>query len=214
MKRVVFCDFDGTITAIETFVAMLKRFTPALTEQLLPEIYALRLSLREGVRQLLESIPSHDYPEMLEFGRSHSIRPGFGELLDFLDGEGVPLVVVSGGVQGIVEAVLGPLTQRVAAVYGMELDCSGDYLRASSPFEEDSELVSKVRVMAHHPADESIIIGDSVTDLQMALHAPVVFARDRLAQYLDEREKPYIPWTDFFSIRESLQTLWHPDVSP
>jgi 2-hydroxy-3-keto-5-methylthiopentenyl-1-phosphate phosphatase len=42
----------------------------------------------------------------------------------------------------------------------------------------------------------------------MALHAPVVFARDRLAQYLDEHNKPYIQWNDFFDIRQHLSSAW------
>jgi 2-hydroxy-3-keto-5-methylthiopentenyl-1-phosphate phosphatase len=36
MKRIVFCDFDGTITIDETFVAMLKRFAPNVSAQILP----------------------------------------------------------------------------------------------------------------------------------------------------------------------------------
>ena len=66
-KRVVFCDFDGTITAEETFVGMLKEFAPQLSEKLMPLMYARRLTLREGVRQILESIPSARYPQIIEY---------------------------------------------------------------------------------------------------------------------------------------------------
>ncbi len=214
-KRVVFCDFDGTIAVEETFVGMLKQFAPELSEQLLPQMYALRLTLREGVRQLLESIPSTRYPEILEYAKSKSIRPGLEELLDFLDARGVPFVVVSGGLRGMVETVLSQggrrgqsLKERVAAVYAVDIDTTQSFLQVHSEFEEDTELVSKVRVMAQHPAQEQIAIGDSVTDLNMALQAPVVFARDRLIQYLDEHSKPYIPWNDFFDVREQLSQWW------
>jgi 2-hydroxy-3-keto-5-methylthiopentenyl-1-phosphate phosphatase len=77
-----------------------------------------------------------------------------------------------------------------------------------SDFEGDTELVSKVQVMAQYPADEQVAIGDSVTDLNMALTAPVVFARDRLIQYLDKQNKPYIPWNDFFDVRAQLSQRW------
>jgi 2-hydroxy-3-keto-5-methylthiopentenyl-1-phosphate phosphatase len=215
MKRVVFCDFDGTITAEETFVGMLKEFAPELSEQLMPEMYALRLTLREGVRQLLESIPSARYPEIIEYVHSKPIRPGLEELLDFLDAEGVPFVVVSGGLRGMVETVLSrasmgtpSLLERVAAIYAVDVETTGDFLGVHSELEGDTELVSKVRVMARHPADEQVAIGDSVTDLNMALTAPVVFARDRLIQYLDEQNKSYIPWNDFFDVREQLSQRW------
>ena len=99
MRRIVFCDFDGTITAVETFVAMFKEFAPDVSAQLLPQMYTCQLTLRQGVRQILESIPSHRYPDILEFTRSQPTRPGFIELLDFLETHQVPLVVVSGGLQ-------------------------------------------------------------------------------------------------------------------
>jgi 2-hydroxy-3-keto-5-methylthiopentenyl-1-phosphate phosphatase len=214
-KRVVFCDFDGTITAEETFVGMLKQFTPELSNQLMPEMYARRLTLREGVRQLLESIPSVRYSEILDYAKPKLIRPGLVELLDFLDAEGVPFVVVSGGLRGMVETVLNQastgipsLLERVAAIYAVDVDTTGEFLQVQSEFEGGTELVSKVKVMAQHPAEEQIAIGDSVTDLEMSLYAPVVFARDRLIQYLDEHNRPYIPWNDFFDIGEQLSQWW------
>ncbi len=194
---------------------MLKEFTPELSEKLMPEMYARRLTLREGVRQLLESIPSARYPEILDYAKPKLIRPGLVELLDFLDAEGVPFVVVSGGVRGMVETVLSQastgkqsLLERVAAIYAVDVDTSGDLLQVNSEFEAGTELVAKVQVMEKHPAQEQIAIGDSVTDLKMALHAPIVFARDRLIEYLEEYNKSYIRWHDFFDIRDKLSQLW------
>jgi 2-hydroxy-3-keto-5-methylthiopentenyl-1-phosphate phosphatase len=136
-------------------------------------------------------------------------------LLDFLDTQGVPFVVVSGGLRGMVETALSQastgkqsLLGRVAAIYAVDVDTTGEFLSVQSDFEGDTELVSKVQVMAQYPADEQVAIGDSVTDLNMALTAPVVFARDRLIQYLDKQNKPYIPWNDFFDVRAQLSQRW------
>lgn len=187
---------------------MLKKFAPEISAQLLPEIYALRLTLRDGVRKMVESIPSTSYPEIIEFMRPQPMRRGFVELLDFLDTKQVPLVVVSGGLTGMVKTVLGDLVSRVHAIHAFDVDTSNPYLRVQSKFEDGTELVSKVRVLELYQADEKISIGDSVTDLNMALATPVVFARDRLAQYLDERQKKYILWNDFFDIRDRLLDSW------
>ena len=214
-KRVVFCDFDGTITAVETFAGMLKEFAPELSAQIMPQIYARRLTLREGVRQMLESIPSRRYPEIMAYAQDKPLRPGLGELLDFLDTQGVPLMIVSGGLRGMVERVLSrqsqgqiPLIQRVSSISAVEIDPSGDYLRVHSEFEGETELVAKVKVMAKYPAEEQIAIGDSVTDINMALKADVVFARDRLIQYMEAENKPYIRWNDFFDVRDRLAERW------
>jgi 2-hydroxy-3-keto-5-methylthiopentenyl-1-phosphate phosphatase len=208
-KRVVFCDFDGTITVEETFVAMLKHFAPELSSQLMPEIYARRLSLRSGVRQLLESIPSECYGEIVEFSRGKLMRPGLVELLDFLDERKVDFAIVSGGLRVMVETVMGDLVNRASVIYAVDVDASGPRLQVNSEFEGDTELVSKVRVMDQHPAEEQVAIGDSLTDFNMALQASSVFARDRLAEYLDEQQKPYTKWDNFFDVLESLSQKWN-----
>ncbi|MBE9215799.1 HAD-IB family phosphatase [Plectonema cf. radiosum LEGE 06105] len=207
-KRIIFCDFDGTITAEETFVAVLKEFSPEVSQQLIPQMYAQKLTLRQGVKQILESIPCSVYPEILEFSRNKQIRPGFVEFIDFLKDYNVPLVIVSGGLRSIIEIVLGDLLEEVWAIHAVDLDISGEYLQVNSEFEQGDELVAKVKVMEKYPRDEKIAIGDSLTDLNMSLEVPMVFARDRLVKYLEEYSKPYIPWNDFIEIRDYLKDLW------
>ena len=208
-KRVVFCDFDGTITIEETFVAMLKHFAPQLSSELMPEMYARRLSLRSGVRQLLESIPSERYGEIIDFSRPKLMRSGLVELLDFLDAKDVDFVIVSGGLRIMVETVMGDLVDRAQAIYAVDVDATGPRFQVNSPFEGDTELVSKVRVMEQYAAEEQVAIGDSITDFNMALQASSVFARDRLAEYLDEQQKPYTKWDNFFDVLENLSQKWH-----
>lgn len=204
MKRIVFCDFDGTITVEETFVAMLKQFTPEVAAQVLPEIYARRVTLRHGVRQMLESIPSSSYPAIIEFTRSQPIRAGFLEFLDFLATEQIPLVVVSGGLQGMVEAVLEPFGARISAIHAIDVETAGSFLHANSRYEGGTEMVAKAQIMATYTADEPIAIGDSITDWSLALAASLVFARPPLTQYLEEHKKFYLAWNDFVDVRDQL----------
>ncbi len=208
MKPIVFCDFDGTITLEETFVAMLKQFAPEMSAEIMPKLYNREMTLRQGVRKMLESIPSSCYSEVIEFSRTQHIRPGFVELIDFLETQNVPLVVVSGGIRIMVETVLGKLVDRLAGLYAVEINAKDAYWQVSSEFEGGTELVAKVKVMDLYQADQKIAIGDSVTDLNMALAAPLVFARDRLAKYLDQHQKSYIPWTNFFEVRDYLSQYW------
>ena len=204
-QRIVFCDFDGTITVDETFVAVLRRYAPELSAELIPQMYQLKLTLREGVRRMLESIHSSAYPEILEFVRTQRQRTGLPEFLAFLEQHQVPFVVISGGLQGMVAAALEPLQSQIQAIYGVEVDTTGDRFQVTSPAEGETDFVDKVALMSRHPAHEKIIIGDSVTDLNMALAADIVFARDRLADYLDERNIPYHPWHNFYDIKKVLE---------
>ncbi|NDJ18492.1 HAD-IB family phosphatase [Myxacorys almedinensis] len=204
MQRVVFCDFDGTITIEETFVATLKRFTPDLATQLLPEISAKRVTLREGVRRLLESIPSERYPDMIESIQQQPIHSGLPEFLDFLEDQKIPFVIISGGLRDMVESVVQPFLPQIAAIHAVEVETRDEYLQPHSAWESDTELVAKARIMTKYQADEAIAIGDSITDLNLALAAPIVFARPPLSRYLDEHHKPYHLWNDFTDVQRQL----------
>ena len=205
MKPIVFCDFDGTITLEDTFVSLLKQLNPEASAEIIPKLYNRTLTLREGAKQLLESVPSKCYPEMIEFSRRQAIRPGFVEFIDFLDSQNISMVVVSGGIKPMVETVLGPLAKRVVGIYAVDLDSSGSHWQVNSQFEAGTELVAKVKVMDFYPNPEKIAIGDSVTDLNMAKTASLVFAREPLSNYLKEKNKPFIPWGDFFDVRDYLK---------
>ncbi len=206
LKTVVFCDFDGTITSEENFVAMLKQFTPQVANRVMPELYHLRMTVRQGVREMLESIPSSCYQEIIDFARHKGIRPGFGELLDYLDSENMPFVVVSGGLRIMVETILGEWQKRVKDIYAVDVHTDGEYFQVFSPMEGETELVDKVKVMQGYAPVRTIAIGDSVTDLNMGMQADLVFARDRLAEYLTERGKSFIPWENFFDVLQVLKS--------
>ncbi|NET89220.1 MAG: HAD-IB family phosphatase [Kamptonema sp. SIO1D9] len=214
-KKAVYCDFDGTITAVETFAGMLKEFAPEMSAKIMPQLYERKLTLRVGVRQMLESIPARQYQAVIDYANDKPIRPGLTELVDFLDSKNIPFYVVSGGLRDMVIRVLSrenearkPLISRVAGIAAVDVDNNGEYLQVASEFEADTELVAKVRVMDKYPAKEKIAIGDSITDFNMALKADLVFARDRLIEYLESEGKPYLPWNNFFDIRDTLAQKW------
>ncbi|MEG3436138.1 HAD-IB family phosphatase [Pannus brasiliensis CCIBt3594] len=206
MKSIVFCDFDGTITAVETFAGMLKEFAPELSARLMPRMYDRSLTLREGVRQLLESILAKQYDDILAYAENKPIREGLPELLDLLQERSIPFVILSGGLRDMVETVLKRhnLLEKVTAIYAVEIDRAGEYLQVRSDFEDGTELVAKARIMERYPGYFPIAIGDSVTDITMARRASIVFARDRLIDYLKAENKPYIEWENFFDIRRQL----------
>ena len=178
--RVVFCDFDGIITTQDTFVKVLEKFVPEVAAKKLPAIFRREITLKEGIHQTLGSIPSVHYPKIIDYMASQPIRPGFTEFVDFLHYAEVPLIVISGGLTGMVTAVLEKqrLLGRVAGIYAGEVDTRGEFLQVYSLIESESEFIAKAKVMANYSAVEKIAIGDSVTDINMSLAADLVFARD------------------------------------
>jgi len=204
--RIVFCDFDGTISEDETFVAVLKEFAPVLSSSIIPQIYEHKISLKDGVKQIIQSIPAHRHHEIAEFVKHHKIRQGFNEMLDFLEAQNIPFVIISGGLHRIINAVLGDLIRKVTAIYAVEIEAEGKLTKVIGTLENQSELVAKAEIMNTYSYRQSVAIGDSITDISMAMKADIVFARNRLIGYMDERGKQYHTWNTFTDITHILKS--------
>lgn len=213
MKTIVFCDFDGTITETDTFGDALAKFAPEISAEILPKLYHREITLRDGVRQILEAIPSDQFPAFVDEVNDKPIRPGFSEFLQFLSARKIPCVVISGGLVAMVERVLyrlgtdgQPHRAHIETVAAMNIDTLDEYFTVVSPFEGGTELVEKVQVMEKYDYVQAIAIGDSLTDINMALKADLVFARRQLRDYLDQEGKQdYVAWETFDDIREYLE---------
>jgi len=181
---------------------------PDLTRIVTRQMMARRMSVKEGVRRLVESVPSARYDEIVAYSRTLAIRPGLLELLDFLDARGARFVLVSGGLKIMVTTVLGPLVNRFAGLFALDLDTRGKNLKIQTLMEGETELLAKRRVMERFAYEQSVAIGDGYTDREMALFADVAFARDGLARFLEKMGRSYIPWEDFHTVTSHLERLW------
>src|SRR5262245_40993245 len=93
--KAVFFDFDGTITVRDNFMDTLRRFAPETSAEVGPEFIAGRVTLRDGLKQILAAIPSNHLPEMVSAATTFEHRAGLGELLDCLDRIRAAALVVS-----------------------------------------------------------------------------------------------------------------------
>jgi len=207
-RRIVFCDFDGTITAEETFVKLLQRFAPLLYPVKARRMKNGEITLKQAVRSLLESIPAARYPEMLAYIRGQKLRPGFEAFLDLMRSCNVPVVVISGGLRGLVTARLGALTDKIEGIYAADVRTDSQFLTVHSDFEGRDELVSKVDVMRRYDYEQAIVVGNGITDVKMSGGASLIFARGFLAEHLRRHRVAFQPWRDFFDIAGFLAQHW------
>ena len=164
--------------------------------------------MKEGVRRLVESIPSAHYPQVIDYIRGRDIREGFAELLDFVYFHQVPFVVISGGLLDSVTTRLHAYSDRIHAIHAPTVETNGATLKLHSRWEGETETVAKADVMAAYRYEQSVAIGDGLTDFNMAMAADIVFARHYLAEYLKSNGRPYIGWKDFYDVINHLSKRW------
>jgi 2-hydroxy-3-keto-5-methylthiopentenyl-1-phosphate phosphatase len=212
--KVIFCDFDGTVTEKDNIVAIMEEFAPDGWKPIVNDILNENISIREGVGKLFSRIPSDKKEEIIEFVLTRSkIRDGFQEFIDFTKKENIPLYIVSGGIDFFVHPVLKDKLNPEQIICNHS-DFSDEQINITWPHKCD-ELCqndcgcckpSFIRMVDNQFSNyQKIVIGDSITDLQASKLADVVFARDYLIEKCEENKIRYTPFKTFFDVIHALE---------
>ncbi|WP_315906300.1 2-hydroxy-3-keto-5-methylthiopentenyl-1-phosphate phosphatase [Priestia koreensis] len=211
---ILFCDFDGTITNTDNIIAIMKQFAPPEWNAIKDDVLAQRVSVQEGVGKMFSLLPSSLKNEIIEFLlQKAEIREGFQEFVAFAKEKGLPLYIVSGGIDFFVEPLLDGLVEP-SSIYCNGSDFSGERIRITWPHDCDEHCdngcgcckPSLLRRLAHSD-DFKVVIGDSITDLQAAKLADAVIARDFLIEKCEELSIPYRPFATFHDVKNHVQGL-------
>lgn len=204
--KILFVDFDGTITTEETLEGTIKLFTnPEEYQKVYKEFQAGKVTLANVVHYAFSQIPSSQFGKIRDYYASVPIRPGFAACLETAGEKGIPVVIISGGLGPCIEEKLAPYRKQLLDVYALATDCSGPTIALHSDYEEGNEIMSKVRVMERYSYRQALCVGDSFTDVEMAKASSVVFARDRLAAILTKAGLPFHPYETFFDVDKVLK---------
>lgn len=209
---VIYCDFDGTITESDNIIAIMKKFAPPEWEGIKDQILSQEISIRQGVGGLFSLLPSDRREEITKFAIENAkIRAGFKEFTEFTREAGIPLYIVSGGIDFFVHPILSEY-HPFAGIYCNESDFSNSKIEILWPNECDPlcnndcgcckpSIIRKL----NHQNSFKIVIGDSVTDLEAAKHAEFVLARDLLQEKCQEWGINHHGFMTFFDCIEEIK---------
>ncbi|MFB6363838.1 2-hydroxy-3-keto-5-methylthiopentenyl-1-phosphate phosphatase [Paenibacillus elgii] len=214
-QRVIFCDFDGTITVNDNIVAIMKHFQPAGWDTLVDQVISKEMTIREGVGRMFALLPTSRRQEVVDYAIGNvTIRSGFRELLDYCKQEDILFLVTSGGIDFFVYPVLSSFAIPKENIYCNASDFGGTHIRILWPHSCDAECdndcgMCKTRIIRSYPQEtyERIMIGDSVTDFAGAKLADTVFARSHLIDLCQELGLNYYPFEDFHDVIKRLEEM-------
>ncbi|THE09682.1 2-hydroxy-3-keto-5-methylthiopentenyl-1-phosphate phosphatase [Bacillus timonensis] len=211
-KPIIFCDFDGTITNTDNIIAIMKKFAPSGWEKIKKQVLSEEIPIQEGVSNMFSLLPSAWRGEITNYILNHAeIRDGFTEFVAFTKEQGIPLYIVSGGIDFFVEPLLEGLITK-EQIYCNQSDFSNERINIMWPYTCDDycknecgcckpSLIRKLTSNDHY----KIVIGDSITDLQAAKLADKVIARDFLIKKCEELGIDYSSFHSFFDVIEILK---------
>ncbi|OEH92378.1 2-hydroxy-3-keto-5-methylthiopentenyl-1-phosphate phosphatase [Bacillus solimangrovi] len=213
-KKMIFCDFDGTITLNDNIIALMKQFAPPEWEAIKDAVLEQRISIQEGVSQMFALITSSKRAELTDYLVTQAeLRPGFLEFVQFAKEHDYELKVLSGGIGFFVYPLLEGIIPR-EDIYCNEADFSQETINILWPYSCDEQCqngcgcckTSLIRKLA--PSDAyKIVIGDSVTDLEQAKLADYVFACDYLLEKCEQLSIRHESFETFYDVMNGLREI-------
>jgi 2,3-diketo-5-methylthio-1-phosphopentane phosphatase len=216
-RPIVFLDFDGTISRADVVDAILERYALDGWQQLEEAWQAGRLGSRECLRgqmALVRATPG----ELDELIDGIAIDTGVVRVLDVCRRHGIAVHVISDGFDVCIHRMLARLAHGGRGLPGDVSICSSrlhlialNQWRATFPFHADGCVhgcaTCKPSVMnALNPlGGPSVFVGDGLSDRYACEAADVVFARDRLRTYCEERSLPHIPYDGLAEVASFLE---------
>ncbi len=205
----VYCDFDGTITKADTTDEVLSRLAGDDWLRLEEDWVAGRITAAQCMRAQIALI-RHDDLALDAVLDTMTIRDGFAELVQWCREQLIPLAIVSDGVDRFIYRILARHDLGHIPVFSNHLLSDGRAYQLEQPFRRQGcaagSGVCKCEIVdVAPPAEPLVFVGDGRSDFCVSGRAELLFARDRLAEYAEQRGQAYVPFDNFFDVLLELK---------
>ncbi len=212
-RELIICDFDGTISAIDTINYLCTRYTPDVFDELEGRLIGGDLTLEEVLRREIIALRERvdDLPAIA--AREVPLREGFAEFVGWVDEAGHELVIVSSGFRQLIEPMLAAAGHDGITLVANDVDLAAGSGGVS--FREGPTCTScGQRCKRHdvaslradrHPSTPVTFIGDGFSDLCGCREADRILAVGNLAGWLQRDGVPHHPFEDFHDVIALLQ---------
>jgi len=213
MGLVVLCDFDGTITMVDTAEFVLGKFAVGDWRALDRQFEHGETTLEECLKHQFKLVRVSEEQMLDALEGVVSLRPHFDRLVQYCQDSSMPFIVVSAGLDFVIEHYLRAnewnesvqvcAAKAWATANGVELEFPPLHDETSVNFKQD--LARK-----HKRQGETVIyIGDGSGDFDAAKEADRVFAvqGSKLAQLCQMHRVSFKPITDFQEVINGIQDI-------
>ncbi len=201
---IIQCDFDGTIITNNMSLLLREEFATGDWRQLENDYLHGHLTVEQS-NMLQFTLIKEPKEKLQEFICQHiKVRSGFLEFVRYCRDTGVPLVIVSSGLDFYIETVLTQIGMQ-----NLELHCGqtafgkdGIIVSYTDP---EGNIINEGFKIKHldwlKKRDNNITyIGDGLSDLEAARNADYVFATSHLLRLLNNGSIACSAFSDFFDL--------------
>ncbi|KAI0111779.1 HAD-like domain-containing protein [Daldinia grandis] len=219
-KAIFFTDFDGTITLQDSndFMTDNLGYGTELRKKGNHDVLFGKRTFRDSFQEMMDSIKTPYDQCIATLLKNIQLDPHFAEFFAWTRANNVPVVVLSGGMQPIIRALLAHLVGE-DAVQHMQIVSNDVEARPGKSINDENGWNIKFHDDSDFGHDKSLEIrpyaalperpimfyaGDGVSDLSAAKETDLLFAkagRD-LVTYCENEKVPFVTFNDFSDIHK------------
>jgi 2,3-diketo-5-methylthio-1-phosphopentane phosphatase/HAD superfamily hydrolase (TIGR01509 family) len=196
MKRLILCDFDGTISVRDMGYIPVTQFASSEWRSIDRDFREGKIGSKEAYYRIAKILIG-DEPAILRFVQEHShIDPSFSMFYQYCREKGIDIKIVSDGLDFYIKKILEIHHLSEIPFYA---NCTyfpkGEGMEISFPHSEEEcglcGTCKKKLIQIHRKEYDSIFfIGNGLSDRCAAQEADFVFAKDSLYNYCTEQDIP------------------------
>lgn len=207
----VFCDFDGTITTVDTTLRVLDRLAAPAWEALEDDWRAGRIDAAACMRGQIALIAGDDAALDAALD-SVDVDPGFADFAGWCAAHAIPLTVVSDGVDYFIRRILARHGLGELPVVSNRLAGEAGARRLAQPHRREGCAAGAgvckcdaTQGRLDTPARPMVVyIGDGRSDFCVSARADLLFAKGELAAYAAGRGQAHQVFETFHDITAVL----------
>jgi len=207
---ILFCDFDGTIATQDVGNRLFHYFSEGKSEEPVARWQADQIDSRQCLLEEAMLIKDLTEGELHQFIDGFEIDPGFAPFVALCAERGLPLYILSDGLDIYIHRLLSryglgelPVLANRAWLDHGRISIHWPYLNHSCGFCGNCKGYHVRRLK--QPGQKALYIGDGKSDLCAVPEADFVFAKGFLAEYCRQENIEFLPFDNFSTITKLLK---------
>ncbi len=209
MKPIVLTDFDGTACRIDIGENLMRKHAGPEWPGLIADWKAGRITTVECFTRECE-LARLSRETVLSFARKQSLEPSFLAIHEVLKKQGIPVVILSDGLDLYIELLLKEHGLRDAAFYANHASFPDGCLVPEFPYFKGGCGAcgnckgSHIRRYKEEGYTPVVYAGDGLSDRCVVGKADLLFAKADLWEYVRKEGGEAIPFNDFHDVHREL----------
>lgn len=203
--KVIYCDFDGTVTKKDYLAEFLNKYAGDKNEEL-EELWRLgKIGSMQCLRDQIDLIGPMPLQELYAYIDAIEIDPGFKKFYEYIKNKGFKFVILSDGLDLFIGRTLKNNGLGEIKFFSNTLKINEGKMKVE--FNNlNPECIGGAGTCKCSKAqeDEFCYIGDGLSDLCVSKHAKVLFAKKHLKKYCKEHKIGFIPFEEFNDLYEKF----------